>query len=69
MPPHETLAATSSRSNSESLVAHMVLAHPRTTFHPCTYGLHRGTAAVATALIGYDDVKVATEMTTSRRQL
>jgi hypothetical protein len=33
------------------------------TFHPCTCGLCRGAAAVAVALIGYDDVKVAAIIT------
>jgi hypothetical protein len=55
MPPRETLATTSSRPNSEAPAARMMLAHPRTTFHPCTCGLCGGAAAVAAALIGYDD--------------
>jgi hypothetical protein len=45
-----------------------VLAHPRTAFHPYTCGLRRGAAAVATVSIDYDDVNVATEMTTRRRR-
>jgi rhodanese-related sulfurtransferase len=47
----------------------VVLAHPRTMFHPCMCGHRRGTAVTATALIGYDDVKVATGMTMRRRRL
>jgi hypothetical protein len=66
-PPHETLAATSSWPNSEALAARMVLAHSRTMFHPCTCGLRRCAAAVAAAMIDYDNVKVAVETTTSRR--
>jgi hypothetical protein len=46
----------------------MVLAHPWTVFHPCTCRLRRGTAAVATALIGYDDVEVAAGTTMRSRQ-
>jgi hypothetical protein len=57
MAPCETLATTSSQPNSKSLVARVVLAQPRVTFHPCTCGLCRGAAA----LISYDDVKVATK--------
>jgi hypothetical protein len=53
MPPHETLAAVSSRLNSKALATHIVLAHPCTTFHPCMCGLHRGAAMIAAALIGY----------------
>jgi hypothetical protein len=68
MLPHETLAVASSRSNSEAIAARVVLAHPRAMFHPCMCGLRRGTAVVATVLIGYDDVKVATKITTRRRQ-
>jgi hypothetical protein len=56
----KTLAATSSRPNSEALAAHVVIAHPRMAFRPCTCELRRGAAAVAAALIGYDDIKVAT---------
>jgi hypothetical protein len=37
-------------------------------FYLCTCGLRRGDDAVAAALIGYDDVKVAAEMTTRRRR-
>jgi hypothetical protein len=66
-PPRETLVAAS-RSNFEVLAAHMVLAHPHTVFHPCTYGLYGGVAAIAAALIDYDDVEVAAGMTTKRRQ-
>jgi hypothetical protein len=67
-PPRETLAATSSWLNFEALAARMVLAYPRVAFLPCTCGLHRGVATVATVLIGYEDVKVATEMTTRMRR-
>jgi hypothetical protein len=67
MPPRETLAATSSCLNFKALAACVVLAHPHTTFHLCTCGLHRGATAVVAALIGYDDVKVAAETTTRRR--
>jgi hypothetical protein len=66
-PPCETLAAASSRLNSKALAACVVLAHPRTTFHPCLCGLRRGAVAVAAALIGYDDIKVVGETTTRRR--
>jgi hypothetical protein len=59
IPPHETLAATSYRPNSE--------AHPRATFHPCTCGLRRGATMVVVALIGYNHVKVAVETTMRRR--
>jgi hypothetical protein len=62
-PPHETLAIACSKLNFESLVVSMVLAHSCMTFHPCTCGLCRGAAAVAVALIGYDDVKVAAIIT------
>jgi hypothetical protein len=37
------------------------------TFHPYMCGLRGGVVAVATALIGYDDVEVAVGMTTRRR--
>jgi hypothetical protein len=67
-PPRETLAAVSSQMNSGALAVRVVLAHPCAVFHPCTCGLHRGAAAVAAALISYDDVKVAVEMTTRRRR-
>jgi hypothetical protein len=66
-PPRETLATTSSQLNSEALAVRVVLAHPRTVFHLRTCGLHRGAAVVAAALIGYDNVEVATETTTWRR--
>jgi hypothetical protein len=46
----------------------VMLAHPRAAFHPRTCGLHRGAAAVAAALIGYDEVRVAVEMITRRRR-
>jgi hypothetical protein len=66
-PPRETLAATSSRLNSEALAICVVLAHPRVAFHSCTCGLRRDVAAVAGALIDYDHAKVAVETTTRRR--
>jgi hypothetical protein len=44
-----------------------VLAHPRTAFHSCPCGHRRAAVMVATALIGYDDVKAATKTTTRRR--
>jgi hypothetical protein len=65
--PCETLATTSSRSNSETLAVHLVLAHPHAAFHPYTCGLPGGAAAVKVALIGYDNIKVAAETTTGRR--
>jgi hypothetical protein len=68
MPPRETLAVASSRTNSKALVARIVLAHPRIVFHPYTCGLRRGTDAVAAALIGYNDIKVAAKTTTKRRR-
>jgi hypothetical protein len=68
MPPRETLAATSSRPSSEGLAMHVVLAHSRAVFHPCTCGLHRGAAAVAATLIGYAHVKVTIETTMRRRR-
>jgi hypothetical protein len=43
------------------------VAHPSSAFHPCTCGLRGGVAAVATALIGYDDIEVAVGMTMRRR--
>jgi hypothetical protein len=49
----KTLAATSSRPNSETLVVCEVLAHPRAIFYPCTCELRGGTVAVAAALISY----------------
>jgi hypothetical protein len=52
----KTLAATSSRPNSETLAVRMVLAHPHVAFDPCTCELHKGDAVVAAALNGYDDV-------------
>jgi hypothetical protein len=55
MPPCETLAAAASRPNPEALVWHMVLAHPRAVFHPCTCGFRGGAAAATAVLIGYDD--------------
>jgi hypothetical protein len=52
----KTVAATSSRPNPETLVARVVLAHPRAVFHLCTCGLRGGAVAIATALISYDDM-------------
>jgi hypothetical protein len=52
----ETLSATSHGPDIETLARHEVLAYQCTTFHPCMCGLRRGTAAVATVLIGYIDV-------------
>jgi hypothetical protein len=68
MPPRETLATTSSRPNSKALAVHVVLAHPRAVFYPCTCGLRGGAIVVAAALIGYDDVKVAVGTTIRRRR-
>jgi hypothetical protein len=56
MPACETLAAVSSRLNSEALVVFVVLAYPHAVFHPCTCGLRGGIAAIAAALIGYNGV-------------
>jgi hypothetical protein len=67
--PRETLAITSSQPNSEDLAVCVVLVHPRVAFHPCTCGLHRGTATVVAVLIGYNDIKVAMETTTRTRRL
>jgi hypothetical protein len=65
----KTIAATSSsQPNPETLATSDVLAHPRTMFHPCTCGLRGGAAAVATALISYDDMEVAVGTTTRRRR-
>jgi hypothetical protein len=52
----KTLAATYSRPNPETLVARVVLVHPRVVFHLCTCGLCEGAVAIATALISYDDM-------------
>jgi hypothetical protein len=35
-----------------------VLAHQHTAFHPCTCGLHEGTAVVAAVLIGYGGARL-----------
>jgi hypothetical protein len=67
MSQHEILAAASSWLNSEVLIVRVVLAHPRAAFHPYTCGLCRDIVAVAAAVISYDDVKVAIEMTIRRR--
>jgi hypothetical protein len=51
-----TLAATSSsRPDHETLATREVLSHPRTTFHPSTYGLCEGADAVTATLISYDE--------------
>jgi hypothetical protein len=52
--------------NSDAIAARVVLAHPRTAFHPCTCGLHRGANVIVAALISYDDVEVAIWTTTRR---
>jgi hypothetical protein len=67
-PPRETLPTTSSRPNSEALATCVVLAHLRAAFHPCMCGLRIGAAAVAAALIGYDDVKVAAKTIMRKRR-
>jgi hypothetical protein len=64
----EILALTSSRSNFEVLVVHVMLAHPHMTFYYCTCRLYRDDVAVAVTLISYSDVKVAAETTTKRRR-
>jgi hypothetical protein len=64
----KTLATASySRPNSKALHVRMVLAYPHVAFHPYMCGLYGGAAVIAVALIGYDDVEVATRMTTGRR--
>jgi hypothetical protein len=68
MPTRETLVVASSWPNSEALAAHVVLAHTHAAFHPYTWGLRRGVALVATMLIDYDKVEIATGMTTRRRR-
>jgi hypothetical protein len=71
-PPHHNMktlaAASSSRPNSETLAAHVVLAHPCAAFYPRTCGLRGDAAAVAAALISYDDMEVVAGMTTRRRR-
>jgi hypothetical protein len=67
-PPCENLATTSSQPNFEALAMCVVLAHPCAAFHRCTCGLRRCAVVVAAALISYDHIKVAAEMTTRRRQ-
>jgi hypothetical protein len=64
MPPRETLAATSSRPNSEALAVRVMLAHTRVMFHLRMCGLRTCVAA----LIGYDDVKFAAETAIRRRR-
>jgi hypothetical protein len=61
-------AASSSQPNSETLTTREMLAHPRAAFHPCMCALRGGAVVVATALIDYDDVEVATETTTRRQR-
>jgi hypothetical protein len=68
MPPRETLAATSSRSNSKARTTCVMLTHSGVVFHPCTCGLRRGTVMVAAVLIDYDDMEVAVGTTTRRRR-
>jgi hypothetical protein len=63
-----TLATTSSRANSKTLPTHEVLAYRCVVFHRYTSRLRGGTAAIAAALICYDDVEVATRTTMRRRQ-
>jgi hypothetical protein len=53
---------------SEALATCVVLAHPRTAFHPCKCGLRGGTAAIAAVLISYNIVELATRTTTRRRR-
>jgi hypothetical protein len=66
-PPCETLATTSTWPNTEALAMHLVLAHPRAVFHPCTCGLRGGAAVVVAVLNSYHDVEATTGMTTRRR--
>jgi hypothetical protein len=68
MPTRETLVVASSWPNSEALAVHVVLAHTHAASHPYTWGLRRGVALVATMLIDYDKVEIATRMTTRRRR-
>jgi hypothetical protein len=49
MPLRGTLVVVVSRSNFEALVACMVLAHLRATFHPCTCGFRGGADVIAAA--------------------
>jgi hypothetical protein len=51
--PHETLAAAAFLLIFKALVAHVVLAHSRVAFHPCTRGLCGGAVAVTAVLIDY----------------
>jgi hypothetical protein len=67
MPPHETLAAASSRPNFEALVARMVLAHSCVAFHLYMCGLREDAITVAIVLIDYNDVDVAARKTTRRQ--
>jgi hypothetical protein len=64
----KTLAATSSWLDPKTLATCEVLAHPHAAFHPYMCGLRRGAAAVAAALIGYDDMEFAVRMTTRMRR-
>jgi hypothetical protein len=66
MSPLETLAVAASLLSLEALAVHVVLAHPRAVFHPCTCGFRGGAVAVAATLIGYDDRGVAAGTTTRR---
>jgi hypothetical protein len=52
-----TLDATSSRLNPETLATCEVLAHLHMTFHSCTCGLCRDTAAIAATLIKYSGAR------------
>jgi hypothetical protein len=63
-----TLATIPSRLNPRILVVREVLAHPHAVFYPCTCGLYEGVAAVAVALIGYNDIEVAAGTITRRRR-
>jgi hypothetical protein len=67
MPPRKILIVAS-RPNSEALVVRVVLAHPRVAFYPCTCGLSGGAATIAVALISYNVMEVAAEMSTRRRR-
>jgi hypothetical protein len=68
MPPRETLAAASSRVNSEALDTRVVLAYSHAVFHPCMCELCRDIVVVAAALIGYDNIEIAAGTTTRRKR-
>jgi hypothetical protein len=53
----KTLATISSQPNPETLVAHEVLAHSCTMFHPSKCGLCGGAATVVSVLIGYSGAR------------